>query len=125
MRQYARLSCYTCAAGAFDLVVHSDTLEHVPDPLRGLSECRRVLRPNGGLCFTVPVIVGRLTRSRTVLPKSFHGMETTLSDDWAVQTEFGGDARAQDVTRSPGGVSRMWGDGEAGRRYDLPIGGCA
>ena len=48
---------------SFDLVVHSDTLEHVPDRSRALSECRRVLRPTGALCFTVPIIVGRLTRS--------------------------------------------------------------
>jgi hypothetical protein len=27
-----------------DLVIHSDTLEHVPNPARGLSECRRILK---------------------------------------------------------------------------------
>ena len=37
------------ADGAFDLVVHSDTLEHVPDPVAGLAECRRVLRDSGAL----------------------------------------------------------------------------
>ena len=26
----------------FDLVLHSDTLEHVPNPIAGLSKCRRV-----------------------------------------------------------------------------------
>ncbi len=29
---------------SFDLVVHSDTLEHIPRPVRALSECLRVLR---------------------------------------------------------------------------------
>jgi SAM-dependent methyltransferase len=76
---------------SFDLVVHSDTLEHVLDPFRALSECRRVLRPTGALCFTVPVIVGRLTRSCTGRPPSFHGTPTTESEDLRVQTEFGAD----------------------------------
>src|SRR5262249_50580996 len=50
--------------GSFDVVVHSDTLEHVPRPVRGLAECRRVLRPGGFCAFTVPIVVGRLTASR-------------------------------------------------------------
>lgn len=49
----------------FDLVLHADTLEHVPEPLAALTECRRVLRPGGWCCFTIPMIVGRMTRSRT------------------------------------------------------------
>jgi SAM-dependent methyltransferase len=80
------------ADDSFDLVVHSDTLEHVPNPIHALSECRRVLRPGGALCFTVPIVVGRLSRSREGLRKSYHGNQSTLQDDWAVQTEFGSDA---------------------------------
>ncbi len=76
---------------SFDLVVHSDTLEHVPDPLRALSECRRVLRQTGALCFTVPVIVGRLTRSCAGRPPSFHGTSAADSEDLRVHTEFGAD----------------------------------
>lgn len=76
----------------FDLVVHSDTLEHVDNPKHALSECRRVLRPGGALCFTVPIIVGRMSRSRAGLPNSYHGNSNTDLDDWAVQTEFGADA---------------------------------
>jgi SAM-dependent methyltransferase len=77
--------------GSLDLVVHSDTLEHVPNPVRALSECRRVLKPSGALCCTVPVVVGRMSRDRTGLPKSFHGSADVLPDDYIVQTEFGAD----------------------------------
>lgn len=80
------------ADGAFDLVVHSDTLEHVPDPVRGLSECRRVLRSGGACCFTVPVVIGRTSRSRTGLPPSFHGAPRANMADYRVETEYGADA---------------------------------
>ena len=78
--------------GTFDLVVHSDTLEHVPFPIHALAECRRVLRPGGALCFTVPLVVGRLSRSRDGLPPSYHGRGESRSQDMAVQTEYGADA---------------------------------
>jgi SAM-dependent methyltransferase len=77
--------------GHFDLVVHSDTLEHVPDPLAGLCECRRVLRPAGRCVFTVPMIVGRLTRSCVGRPPSYHGGPENPAD-YRVHTEFGADA---------------------------------
>jgi SAM-dependent methyltransferase len=75
----------------FDLVLHSDTLEHVANPIRALQECRRVLRPGGALCFTVPTIVERLSRSRAGLSKSYHGSAETDADDYVVHTEFGAD----------------------------------
>ncbi len=75
-----------------DLIVHSDTLEHVPDPLEALRECRRVLKKGGHLFYTVPVVVGRLTRSRTGLPPSYHGTrQAGAVDDYRVQTEYGAD----------------------------------
>ncbi|WP_020574383.1 class I SAM-dependent methyltransferase [Actinopolymorpha alba] len=76
---------------SFDLVVHSDTLEHVPDPVRGLRECFRVLKPRRWVCFTIPVVVGRLTRSRTGKPPSFHGSPPNGTPDCLVQTEYGAD----------------------------------
>ena len=54
---------------SYDLVVHSDTLEHVLHPERALSECRRVLSKNGKCIFTIPIIVDRMTRSRTRIKK--------------------------------------------------------
>ncbi|TAL00200.1 MAG: SAM-dependent methyltransferase [Rhodospirillaceae bacterium] len=75
----------------FDFVVHSDTLEHVPNPVHALEECRRVLKPGGAVCYTVPVVVGRLSLDRQGLPKSYHGSPTETGDDYVVQTEFGAD----------------------------------
>jgi SAM-dependent methyltransferase len=76
---------------SFDIVVHSDTLEHVENPIQALSECRRVLRPAGVLAFTIPIIVGRMTRSRKGLAKSYHGSIGNRSDDFVVHTEYGAD----------------------------------
>ena len=77
---------------AFDLVVHSDTVEHVENPVHALQECRRVLKTGGALCFTVPIIVARLSRSRAGLPPSYHGSEASKPEDYMVYTEFGSDA---------------------------------
>jgi SAM-dependent methyltransferase len=79
-------------SGTFDLVVHSDTLEHVPDPVLGLTECGRVLAEDGACCYTVPIVVGRLTRSRAGLEPSYHGREVDRTADYLVHTEFGADA---------------------------------
>lgn len=75
--------------GSFDLVVHADDLEHVKNPVRGLSECNRILKPGGFCVFTTPVIVGRITSSREGLGGSFHGPRN--QDQFKVWTEFGSD----------------------------------
>jgi SAM-dependent methyltransferase len=41
---------------SFDLVLTSETLEHVPDLAAALGEIRRVLRPGGRHLFTVPML---------------------------------------------------------------------
>ncbi len=76
----------------FDLVIHSETLEHIPDPLQGLKECYRVLKQRGHCIFTIPVIVDRVTRSRTGLPNSYHGNPEAQSHDMLVHSEFGCDS---------------------------------
>lgn len=78
--------------GTFDVVVHSDTLEHVPNPIHALGECPRVLAPRGTLCFTIPIIVARLSRVRDGLPKSYHGAADEKREDNLVHTECGADA---------------------------------
>ena len=81
------------ADDTFDLVMHGDTLEHVPDPVRGLAECRRVLKPGGALCYTVPVVTGRPTRRRDGLPPSYHGR--AVDPVYLVHTEYGDDCWEQ------------------------------
>jgi ubiquinone/menaquinone biosynthesis C-methylase UbiE len=81
----------TFADGSFDLVVHSETLEHVPNPAAGLRECLRVLRPGGWCCFTVPIVTKRLSKSRQGLPLSYHGAESSSDPGMIVQTEYGTD----------------------------------
>jgi SAM-dependent methyltransferase len=76
---------------SFDLVLHSDTIEHVERPVTALAECRRVLRSGGVLCFTAPIIVGRMTRERGGLPRCYHGSASSVSEDLLVRTEFGCD----------------------------------
>lgn len=78
-------------AHSFDLVVHSDTLEHVPDPVKALEECRRVLKEGGLLAYTVPVIVDRMTRTREGMSPSYHGLPGDNATDYIVISEYGAD----------------------------------
>jgi hypothetical protein len=39
---------------SFDYALNFDVLEHIPDPMKGLSELYRVLKPNGYLLLSVP-----------------------------------------------------------------------
>lgn len=79
---------------SFDLVVHSDVLEHIKHPIRGLSECFRILKPGGYCAFTIPMVVDRLTASREGKVSSYHGSGDNQSD-LLVYTEYGCDAWKQ------------------------------
>ena len=82
---------------SFDLAVHSDTLEHIIDFEKALSEVRRVLKPGGFQIYTVPLLHRRRTRQRitldsdgkylNLLTPSGHGSE----GEYPVVWEFGGD----------------------------------
>jgi SAM-dependent methyltransferase len=44
----------TYSDSSFDIITSNQVFEHVPDDIRGFSECFRVLRTGGALVFTVP-----------------------------------------------------------------------
>lgn len=103
------LSRLSYGDGEFDLVLTSDTLEHLPDLPKALAEIERVLKPGGRHIFTVPVIWdGRKTRQRAAWegdrivhhhPPSYHGIWSEQRPDRLVFHEFGDDVL--DYLRTP------------------------
>jgi SAM-dependent methyltransferase len=86
---------------SFDLVLTSDSLEHIPDVDRALAEVRRVLRVGGRHVFTIPVLWDREKtvvrayvneRGETVhlLPPCYHGGSLNVEDCLAFY-EYGRD----------------------------------
>ncbi len=84
---------------SFDLVVSSESLEHVRRPWQGFAEIHRVLKPGGFHCFTVPYRNDRLTRSRVdtagpedipLLPKVYH-QDPYCPEGCLVYTDYGRD----------------------------------
>ena len=65
----------TYADASFDVITHTEVLEHVPDDSRAFAELRRVLRPGGIMLFTVPLHGGVRTIERAQL---LHGEVTHL-----------------------------------------------
>lgn len=82
----------TLSSKKYDLILHSDTLEHVDGSIEALSECSRVLKPSGVCIYTIPIIVGRMSKSTEGKPWSYHGNPAERGGDWKVQTEYGCDA---------------------------------
>jgi SAM-dependent methyltransferase len=104
------LNALSYADDQFDLVLTSDTLEHIPDVERALREIYRVLKPGGTHIFTIPVVWDRSTLCRArltdtgelvhVLPPSYHGEASAQSTDLLVFWEFGSDV--QELVRASG-----------------------
>ncbi|WZP00684.1 methyltransferase domain-containing protein [Isosphaeraceae bacterium EP7] len=93
---------------SFDLVLTSETLEHVPDLPRALAEIRRILTPEGRHVFTIPVLPSTpstFARARLGPDGSFLPLAPFIAHPggdrgYPVFTEFGADL--PDLMRAAG-----------------------
>jgi SAM-dependent methyltransferase len=109
------LGALSYADEEFDLVLTSETLEHLPDPHAALREIRRVLKPGGRHVFTTPVVWDRPRTLRRaafrdgriehLLEPSYHGAIGQRSADRLVFHEFGADV--EELVRSAGFALRV------------------
>lgn len=84
---------------SMDVVISSETMEHVRDPWQGFREIRRVLRPGGIHVFTIPYHPYNPTVSRVnisgpadvyTLPKQYH-QDPYHKESSLVYTDYGND----------------------------------
>jgi SAM-dependent methyltransferase len=76
---------------SYNLIIHSDTLEHISDPGLALTECYRITANDGACIFTVPIVVDRLSVKCNVSNPSYHDQRDLEAPDQLVHTEFGAD----------------------------------
>ena len=101
--------------GAFDAVLCSEVLEHLPEPTRALDEFRRLLRPGGKLVLTAPFAslvhfapyhyasgFSRYWYEHHLAERGFAIEELTPNGDWFAYCE-------QELGRL-GGLARRYGD---------------
>jgi SAM-dependent methyltransferase len=83
----------------FDVIVSSETMEHVRNPWIGFRSIHRVLKPGGLHCFTIPYHSDRSTLARVditgpadidLLPRVYHN-DPHRPEDSLVYTDFGSD----------------------------------
>ena len=89
---------------SFDLITHTEVLEHVPDDAKALSELRRVLKVGGTMLFTVPIDPQAATVERARLregrlehlhPPAYHGDPLRGGSRILVYRDYGGDIVAR------------------------------
>jgi hypothetical protein len=85
--------------GAFDRVIASEVLEHIPDDGAALTELARVLRPGGTMAVTVPAYVPE--RICWALSEEYHapyveGGHVRIYREWELR------ARMRDAGLTPG-----------------------
>lgn len=93
--------------GSYDLVLSSHTLEHVANPLRALSEWKRVLRDDGCLVLVVPHLENTFDHRRPVTTLEHLESDFTRAvpeDDETHLQEF---IELCDLTRVPEHLSRL------------------
>jgi SAM-dependent methyltransferase len=89
------------AAATFDVVLCTEVLEHVPDPIHAVHEMARIIEPGGILLLSAPLRSGLHQE-----PYHFYGGYTPF---W--YRKFLGEAGFKDITVKPvGGLFKMYGE---------------
>src|SRR4030042_1858982 len=57
---------YPLPSKTFDIIILTDVLEHLLDPKKVLTECRRLLKHNGSVIITVPNFARIANRLRMI-----------------------------------------------------------
>jgi GT2 family glycosyltransferase/2-polyprenyl-3-methyl-5-hydroxy-6-metoxy-1,4-benzoquinol methylase len=93
------LQCLTYPDSYFDIILTSETLEHVPDPDRAWLEINRTLKGGGFHIFTIPIVPWQretIKRARVVGGRREDLLEPAYHSPWGredvfVYTDFGMD----------------------------------
>lgn len=107
---------------AFDAIVCIDAINHLPDRSRIFAEWRRVLKPDGRILFTDPIVVTGLLSSEEIAARSSIGyfLFAPPGENERLLEETGFELlRCEDVTENEAKVSRLWLEARAERRDDL------
>jgi SAM-dependent methyltransferase len=107
---------------SFDSIVCIDAINHLPDRARVLAEWHRVLKPDGRVLFTDPIVVTGLLTNEEIAIRSSIGyfLFAPAGDDEKLLEKAGFELlRREDVTDNEAKVSKRWHDARAKRRNDL------
>jgi SAM-dependent methyltransferase len=106
----------------FDSIVCIDAVNHLPDRLKVFAEWHRVLKPDGRILFTDPIVVTGLLSSEEIAARSSIGyfLFVPPGENERLLEEAGFELlRSEDVTENEAKVSKRWLDARARRRDDL------
>lgn len=106
----------------FDSIVCIDAINHLPNRSHVLAEWYRVLKPDGRILFTDPIVVTGLLSNEEIAIRSSIGyfLFAPVGEDERLLKEASFELiRCEDVTENEVKVSRRWHDARAKRGDDL------
>lgn len=106
----------------FDAIVCIDAINHLPNRPRVLAEWHRVLKPNGQLLFTDPIILTGTLSGGEIAVRSFIGyfLFVPVGENERLLKETGFELlRSEDATENEAQVSKRWRAAREQRRDEL------
>ena len=105
----------------FDAVVCIDAINHLPDRLRVFREWRRVLKANGRILFTDPIVITGLVSNEEIAARSSIGyfLFPPAGENERLLAKAGFELFvSEDATENEAQVSKKWLDARAKRQDD-------